>query len=534
MPTPSCPYAQLNHPVAHKKMKNMLKKIRKNSERGQAIILIAFAIVGLVAIVGLMTDGGIVLIEYARLKRGIDSASIAAAAQFRKNFVANDIKKAGEEFLKFNQSSAAVTIFICDPAPHPLGTVANKGANPVGVPPGAWNDPDLCPAAGQPARKLVRIEASRHVDFGFLRVIGMNGTDITASSVGEAASIDMVLVIDTSSSMAYETTAGGNPNTSDPSSAANAGDDPEACNSDASRRCEPLGKVKDVAVGFVGELFFPYDRVALISSNEQTFGGHRLPTQVPAGVSFSDNQTNVENAIRSLKVFTPGHCPLATGPCLRYEPAYQGQRCGPLTVGNQDPTTCGASNIGGALTLAGDQFADARQDSFWTVIALIGGPANAAVLPGDPPDQGFCPGSASNPTWYWPVNGIYPAGPTGFCRDRDSSSRHPRTIDTSTTPPHYNYPANYDADDYARDAADYIASPTTGQGATIFAICMGTYCQNYPSPDSASAENLGKYMALDAGGITANHGIYKYAEDTTVLAQVFAEIAKNIFTRISQ
>jgi hypothetical protein len=517
----------------------MLKKIQKNSERGQAIILIVFAIVGLVAIVGLMTDGGILLIEYARLKRGIDSASIAAAAQFRKNFDADDIKTAGEEFLQFNQSTSEVTIFICDDDGS-LGTVATKGVDdPATAPSGAWHDPDLCPTPGEPARKLVRIEAKRHVDFGFMRVVGMNGTDIVASSVGEAASIDMVLLIDTSSSMAYETTAGGDPDRSDPASGANAGDDPEACNNDASRRCEPLGRVKDVAVAFVNELFFPYDRVALVSSNEQTLGGFRRPVQVPAGVSFMDVQSDVEDAIRSLKVFTPGHCPLATGPCLRYEPEYKGQTCGPLTVGDRNPTSCGASNIGGALTLAGDQFADARQDSFWAVIALIGGPANAAVLPDDPPDQGFCPGSAGIPTWWWNADPPYVAGPAGFCRDRDSDSRHHRTIDNSTTPPHYNYPADYDADDYARDAADYIASPTTGQNATIFSICMGGFCQHYPSPDPASAENLGKYMAYNAGDstiplVTANHGIYRYAEDTTILAQVFDEIAKNIFTRISQ
>lgn len=53
-------------PTPIKKMKNILAKIRKSSERGQAIILVAFSIVGLVAIVGLMTDGGILLIEYAR------------------------------------------------------------------------------------------------------------------------------------------------------------------------------------------------------------------------------------------------------------------------------------------------------------------------------------------------------------------------------------------------------------------------------------------------------------------------------------
>lgn len=92
----------------------MLKKIKKHSERGQAIILIAFAIVGLVGIVGLMIDGGITLIEYARMKRGLDAASIAAAAQFRKGFDGADLEKAGEEFMRFNQADALVTVFTCN------------------------------------------------------------------------------------------------------------------------------------------------------------------------------------------------------------------------------------------------------------------------------------------------------------------------------------------------------------------------------------------------------------------------------------
>ncbi|MBI1855219.1 MAG: hypothetical protein HYR93_05065, partial [Chloroflexi bacterium] len=64
----------------------MLKKFLRNAKRGQAIVIIALMFVGLVAIIGLLTDGGMLLIEYARLKRGIDAAAIAAAQQFRKNF----------------------------------------------------------------------------------------------------------------------------------------------------------------------------------------------------------------------------------------------------------------------------------------------------------------------------------------------------------------------------------------------------------------------------------------------------------------
>jgi Flp pilus assembly protein TadG len=518
----------------------MFKNLRKHSERGQAIILVAFSIVGLVAIVGLMIDGGIMLIEYARLKRGLDAASIAAASQFRKGFNGQDLEKAGEEFMLFNQSVADVTIFTCD------------------TPNTSW-DEALCAPTGMPKRKLVRVTASRVVDFGFMRVVGFDSTTLTASSIGEAASIDLVLLIDTSSSMAYETTVGGDPLRSDIAvPGTHTGDDPVACNASATRRCEPLGRIKTVAIDFIqgNLLFFPYDRVAVVATTQQQqdFTATRLPHTV---TPFRDNQGDVEAAINNLKVFLPQKCPASyatgDGPCVRYDASnnYVGQRCittqraidaGTPTVA--DPTSCGPSNIGGGLYEAGFQFANARTDSFWVVIALIGGPANAAVLPTESDaNVGFCPGDPGEPTWYFPletVGGItYPAGYTGYCRDRSSTTRH---LADRTDPENVIYPTNYDADDFARDAADFIAAPQpNGQGAVIFSICLGQYCQNYPSPDGASGENLGRYLALNAGDdltetppIIANHGLYQYAQDSSQLGTIFEKISDNIFTRISK
>ncbi len=312
-------------------------------------------------------------------------------------------------------------------------------------------------------------------------------------------------------------------------------------------------------------MFYPYDRVAVVTFTEQIQNGTRKPQLV---LPFNDNQddsvsppvatTEIQTAINGLKVFRPRNCPSplsATdlGPCLKYDAIgnpygshYTGQTCGALTNGGVDPSSCGASNIGGGLYLAGDQFGNgARQDSFWVVITLIGGPANAGVLNNAADaNVGFCPGSAGNPTWLFPASPPYPITVQGFCRDRDPmpyalATNPRRKVDNSTSPP--TYPALYDADDYARDAADYIASPIDGQGATLFTICMGAYCQEYPTGDPASAEHLGQYMALNAGDdlsasppITANHGLYFYAVDPNALGGVFAKIAENIFTRISQ
>jgi hypothetical protein len=177
------------------------------------------------------------------------------------------------------------------------------------------------------------------------------------------------------------------PNVSDRSSIAHPnGDDPEVCNAylnDPARRCEPMGKIKDVAVNFIDQLFFPYDRVAVVAFTEQTAGGSRNVTN-PV-LPFNDDQGDVRNAILGLKSLQLPRCPDTSypGSCLVFDASdnYIGQPCMPKTAGNGDPSGCGSSNFGGGLTLAGNQFAEARQESFWVVIALIGGPTNVTVIP---------------------------------------------------------------------------------------------------------------------------------------------------------
>lgn len=262
--------------VSKEESEFMIKKLLQKSERGQAIILIAFAFVGLIAMIGLMTDGGVLLIEYARLKRGIDAASVAAAQQFRKDFNGDDLVSAAENFLKLNQSDVIdVTISMCDPTNAYGGSPAH--------------DESLCPDPGQPARKLVRVTATRNVDFGFMRVLGINGTTIQATSVGEAASIDLVLIMDTSLSMAYGTD--GNP------VSGSVDDNPAACN--AAGNCQPLENIKDVAREFVSEfMFFPYDRVAVVTMTSQTPGGTREPVLFP----FEDSAADIDAILSGLKV----------------------------------------------------------------------------------------------------------------------------------------------------------------------------------------------------------------------------------------
>jgi hypothetical protein len=490
-------------------MKSIFKKLH-TATRGQAILLIAFAMVGLVAFVGLMTDGGILLIEYGKLKRGIDAAAIASSQQFRRGFNGADLATAARNFLILNESdSSLINIYRCK--------------EDQSVVDGTIHDADLCTT---PARKLVRVEATRTVNFGFLRVVGINSYDITATSVGEAASIDLVLVIDTSTSMAYDTYVGGTSGLD----VIDDSEDPAICNYSVSTPCEPLATVKDVALEFLDTMYFPYDRVAVVAFTSQTPGGTRAHTTV---LGLSEIQADVIAAISSLKVFEPSVCDLTVspgapsdGPCRNVPSGtFIGYDC-PRFRDTNDLSSCNSSNIGGAMTRAWSEFSTAsvvRADALWITILLAGGPANATDGDGSTiPAAGVAPPSNEFPFGYCPV--LSPP-----CRDGSGSSRHSAGD------------SDYDADDYARDKADAVANPVSGGGITTYTIGLGNLIRNATIGDPDGAEQLLEYIANDAGdppGCTgdtcASHGFYSYAPNTSQLAAIFASIAENIFTKIAK
>jgi hypothetical protein len=482
----------------------MRQNIFHKSERGQAIILIAAAAIGLIAMIGLMVDGGVLLIEYGRLKRAIDAASLAAALQYREGYTEQQLTDASQEFLQLNQSDVFDIHVDTDSTDSSL--------------------------LESPRRKMVRVTASRYVKFGFLNVIGITGTDITATSVGEAASVDVVIILDASAGMAYE--GGGSPNAGD-----DALDDPSQCN--PTNTCQPFRQVKDVAIEFVNQLYFPYDRVAIITFNRQAQAHMLLNTT--EGMTGPDAKAAVVAAINGLTVFQPAQiCPTFPTPissvspvthCLNYTgspPTYSGLEY-PLFRFNlehgapADPSSVQSSNIGDALWLAGDVFGGGRQDSLWVTIVLAGGPANTGCIG----HNCVCAGLGC-PQEVYPIRICPPSTwVSPFCRGADVSAGT-RHIASN---------ANYDADDYARDAADFLANPITGQGATVFSIGLGNLVINNPSGDPLAGQKLLDYAATVAGdesGVLVNHGLYFYAPSPTDLAEIFRTIAENIATRISQ
>ncbi len=100
---------------------------------------------------------------------------------------------------------------------------------------------------------------------------------------------DIMLVIDTSMSMAFATD--GNPTTIT--------DDPAACN--ASLTCQPMETVKSDAMDFVDLLTFPADRVGIVTMTSQSLGGSREPMLV---LPLTNDKTAIQNALSNFKGFS--------------------------------------------------------------------------------------------------------------------------------------------------------------------------------------------------------------------------------------
>ena len=440
-------------------------------ERGQVLVVVTISMIALVALVGLTVDVGLLFLNHGKLRRAVDAAALAASSQFREGYNISDLSLAATEFLRLNgidDPSAAVETCATSPG-----------------------DPDLCKT---PPRKLVRVTAAANMQTAFLRVIGIREVTLTARSVSEAASIDAVLVIDSSDSMTYDAPVG------DPMR------DPSVCNhvpnGSYTGDCHPFHEVKQAAVDFVQELFFPYDRVGVVQFD-------RVATNV---LHLSSDETTIVSAIKGLQVIEPDVCPTADGPCRSYDAYanYLGFDC-TIFHSTGDPSGCGTTNIGGGLREAGNEFANPpiRQEALWVVILLSDGAANSSH-----PDP-FCP----NYTWLNP-----------YCRDSHTPYQRycaeATDISCLSKGGVYNI-SRYNTDDYARDMADFVAED---QRALIFTIGLGDLVQNsIPIDDGEGAgERLLEYVA-DIG-----LGSYYFSPSGGQLHDIFLDIASNIATRIAK
>jgi hypothetical protein len=480
---------------------------QNGKSKGQVLVLVALVFLILVAFIGLAIDVGMVFVNYANLRRAVDAAALAAATKYRLNVSEADLVRIAEEYLRLNG--------VHDP--HAVVTTCDT-------------EPGLCPAGED--RKLVHVVASTSVQMSFISVLGFSTVTVSAEAVSEAASLDVILVLDTSESMTFNEPKGnpdGGPDMRDP----------QVCNADDAAgadgfpgECHPFEEVKQAAVEFVNQLYFPYDRVGVVSFDRWSDPASRL--------NLTNNKTNIVNYIKNLQV-TPWlrNCPMPAGqltekelagPCADYSKGYYMLDCDLYkSTSPHDPSTCGTTNIGAGMELANGMFGTGtvRENALWVTILLTDGAANASIslLTGTDDKTaveyfGYCPQA----TW--------PAEP--FCRDAWSDPESSRPAKGSLS---------YDSADFAYDMIDLVADRDPVANISkklIFSIGLGNLVtqnsacwdsiNNIPNGkcDPEAGQKLLEYAAKQGDGN------YYFAPNANQLKRVFQQIAENIAFRLTR
>jgi Flp pilus assembly protein TadG len=536
----------------------LIHRNRRN-EKGQVLIIVVFAIIGLVAFVGLVVDLGLVYISYGQLRRSVDAAALAASLQYREGYTISDLQTAATEFLVLNGindpsatiQTCAETMLLCDT--NGDGTVTDNEH-----------------------RKFVHVIASTHVKLAFLPVIGIDNIPLTAEAVSEAASVDVVIAIDRSESMTFDAPPGSDMR------------DPSQCNAaDAGGiypgDCSPFEDVKVAAVSFVDNLFLDddgsgphigYDRVGVVTFDRNIHCSTCSNAGDGLSLALTTDKNQILHVIRHLWVYQAGNdalpgvdvgyngetCndfpgyysnpryspgPVPSGPCRLYDDAtqkYQAFDCPTFHIGS-DASSCTTTNIGGGLLAAGNEFAESfRKESLWVVILLTDGAANASTDASGNLPFGFCPDATkdTNPfcrdnEYAGMVLGVPKYVNTRHCYDRPGVTMDNRSMCLDNADPTWDFAGvlddgtNYDADDFARDMADWLVQ----NNVLSFSIGLGDLVTgaNQADPtkgDPRDGEQLLKYVA----GVTG--GLYFFAPSGSQLREIFAQIADNIATRLTR
>lgn len=154
-----------------------MKQRKSNSERGQALILIVFAIIGLVGLTALTVDGGLAYSDRRRAQNAADTAAFAAGRSFIKADIV-DWKGSGLDIAALNgytdtdatatssSSRANVEIYQCTDADATCGEYADE----------AIENPD----------EYIQVLITSTINTYFGRVIGVNQLTNKVNSVVHA------------------------------------------------------------------------------------------------------------------------------------------------------------------------------------------------------------------------------------------------------------------------------------------------------------------------------------------------------------
>ena len=565
-------------------------------QRGQTLVIFAIAALALVFFIGLAVDSGSLYVTYGQLKRAVDASAVSAANEFKRQEAGHEadvipkMTYAATEILKLQNldpNSVDLEIRLCD-----SDFDGFRDADLLTVAPDFYN---RCPdtSTGRQARKLIWVRATQEAPLYFLHLLGFDNIPLTTDAIAEAASVDMVLVFDTSESMGINS----------PGYVFGSDFNPAPCN--AADDCEPLKQAKEAAQALIGNLYDGYDRVWVVTFDTQADVRH---APVP-GSTLEDASDAIDSVFlhddapfytlfwkSHVGQFNPVNPEDRDGDGEDYDEPHAisedvtGDTCDPLDPVNPlwdigDDIPCDLAANLDVFDLNGNGIADdnstifpsnsvvstctgcgirvasevlrttGRSGSVWVIVFLSDGVPNMSDTPTtapldddlDPYPYGFCVGPGSDSLW------------NNLCLDWDFTPRYCIDDDEDQCPPGTiwdfqgaNPSVNYSALDYARDKTDEAALTRSlnldepgGNEISIYTIGLGSAGIG-PDMDHPTGEELLRYMAAvgDDGdrvtdpcdGVPARRtcGQYYYATGGGDLEGIFLDIASRIYTRISQ
>jgi uncharacterized membrane protein len=128
---------------------------RLHSDEGQVLVMVALMMVGVVSVVGLVSDGGLVFAQRRDLQNVADAAAAAGAMQ-----IDEAVYRSTGEVVLDEQLAREAAVFYLD-AEADLDYVVSVLSD------------------------RVEVSVSRQATTGFLRVIGIDGVDVSASASAE-------------------------------------------------------------------------------------------------------------------------------------------------------------------------------------------------------------------------------------------------------------------------------------------------------------------------------------------------------------
>ncbi len=281
----------------------------EQAPRGQVLVIFAVSLIALIAFVGLAVDAGSLYVTYGQLKRAVDTAAVAAANEFKRGSTVSQMSDAALEILRLqnvdvNPAHLQLQVFICYNSDGTLDTSLQTTA-----PQFYARCPN--PANGEVPRKLVWIDAHQKAPLYFLSLIGVTTANLETNAIAEAASVNLVIVLDTSGSMADELDSNGNsrspgfdknhPSDYDPNAPGNCNNNLTLSPADYTGTqhnaitCYPLRDALDAAAALVGTLYDNYDEVGIVTfSKDARF--------VLSGNGMTKNMETAINAIYTVQL----------------------------------------------------------------------------------------------------------------------------------------------------------------------------------------------------------------------------------------